>query len=519
MVEITKMIRNSLFAGVVLLGAVGLSAQQPPVEARIAGLESNAEYMSLLEEDARLQMQEDSVVGAVESMRLRLRENPAEGRAFAEEILELEGRIFEIRTAKGRLIDKINTIEQSWVLANLDGAGSAAVPTAPVAAALPAIPESEKVRNLVANAYFRDELPAADHAALLQAQRLETQAREYAVRYFANYETLDQLAASYREATIEAEAVETYARYTSLAGMNRILADSLAETWNYVFDNKSYAYAYLLDKLGREEMLERQEEESAKTARTLSALSGETVSDEIVDYFLRKQLLVGYETTMAELLGFDRAADSLRGVAEQLRTIEYCRPPQELQERYFLVYEDVEFPSRSPYDAQHPIPECRIYTRGTIYRILLGTFQTKRPVSTFRGAAPISCSIGAAGRWSYFAGGFATRQEAEHAQALLKKRGFARPEIVVWNDGVYRNISVDGDAAEARFRIEIATSTPLSEEVKRAIADAAPDADVSRAGQKFVVGMFDDRAVAERAVAAVRRVAPDLEMRLAETDD
>lgn len=515
MVEITKMFRNSLFTGALLLGAVALSAQQPPVEARIAGLESNAEYMSLLEEDARLQSREDSVVGAVERMRLQLRENPAEGRALAEEILELENRIFEIRTAKGRLIDRINTIEQEWVLANLDAAAPAAEPAAP---ALPAIPESQKVRNLVDNGYFRDELPAADYAALLEAQRLEPQAWEYAGRYLANYETLDQLAESYREAAVEDEAVEIYARYTALTDMNRRLADSLAGVWNYIFDNKSYAYGYLLDKLGREDLLVRQEEESARTARTMTALSGETVSDEVADYFLRKQLLTGYETAMAELLGFDRAADSLRGEAGRLRTIEYCRPPQELRERYFLVYEELSFPAKSPYDAQHPIPECRIYSRGTIYRILLGTFQTKRPVATFRGAAPLYRSVGESGRWSYYAGGFATRQEAEQAQALLRKRGFARPEIVVWNDGVYRNVSVDGEAAEETFRIEIAAPGPLSEEIRRAIAETAPEADVSRAGQKFVVGMFDDRAVAERVAAAVRRAAPELELKIVEIE-
>ena len=49
------MIRKfGLFAGAALLFAGVMRAQQPPVEARIAGLEDNAEYMSLLEEDARL---------------------------------------------------------------------------------------------------------------------------------------------------------------------------------------------------------------------------------------------------------------------------------------------------------------------------------------------------------------------------------------------------------------------------------------------------------------------------------
>ena len=72
MVEVTQtMFRRILIyaLGAVFLTAGGVRAQQPEVEARIAGLEGNAEYMSLLREDAQLQIREDSIVNAVERMR------------------------------------------------------------------------------------------------------------------------------------------------------------------------------------------------------------------------------------------------------------------------------------------------------------------------------------------------------------------------------------------------------------------------------------------------------------------
>ena len=71
-----------LFLFAALLGAGSLRAQQLSVEARIAGLESNEEYMSLLREDAQLQMREDSIVNAVERARRQLRENPAARQQF-----------------------------------------------------------------------------------------------------------------------------------------------------------------------------------------------------------------------------------------------------------------------------------------------------------------------------------------------------------------------------------------------------------------------------------------------------
>ena len=214
--------------GAVFLTAGGVRAQQPEVEARIAGLEGNAEYMSLLREDAQLQIREDSIVNAVERMRRQLREDPGKRQQYSQEILQLESRIFEIRNAKGRLIDRINTIEQEWVLANLNGAASQ--PAGP-AAENPAaeIPDSLKVRNLVSNPYFREQLPEADYAALVEAQRLEFDAVDYVNRYFANYGTISELAEAYAAAQAEADAAEIYDKYKTLQGFNRVLADSLSD--------------------------------------------------------------------------------------------------------------------------------------------------------------------------------------------------------------------------------------------------------------------------------------------------
>ena len=283
MVEVTQtMFRRILIyaLGAVFLTAGGVRAQQPEVEARIAGLEGNAEYMSLLREDAQLQIREDSIVNAVERMRRQLREDPGKRQQYSQEILQLESRIFEIRNAKGRLIDRINTIEQEWVLASLNGAAQQPAASAEKSPA-EAVPDSLKVRNLVDNLYFREHLPAEDYAALRDAQRQEMRAVDYV--------TLTELAETYAAVQTEAEAMEVFERYNALQGVNRALADSLAATWNSIFDNKSYAYGYLLDKMGEEEVLAREEEALSEASRQLSALQGETASDAVADYFLRKR--------------------------------------------------------------------------------------------------------------------------------------------------------------------------------------------------------------------------------------
>ena len=58
-------------------------------------------------------------------------------------------------------------------------------------------------------------------------------------------------------------------------------------------------------------------------------------------------------------------------------------------------------------------------------------------------------------RYVYYAGAFKEASEAESAYEQLKKMGFRKPEIVVWEDGLYRmigepNAESDGESAEER---------------------------------------------------------------------
>ena len=487
-------------------------AQQPAVEARIAGLENNEEYMSLLRRDAQLQVREDSIMHVVSGMRHRLHDEPDNRQRYTQEILRLESLIFDLRTAKGRLIDRINAIEQEWVLANLNSASA----SEPSSAAEVTIPDSLKVRNLVYNSYFRDCLAPEDYAALRRAQRMEPQAVDYVNRFLVNHGTATDLAEAYAAARTEGEALEIHDRFEALERQNAGLADSLSTLWNYIYDNKSYAYSYVLDRLGEEEILSREEELAARASRQMTTLRGETASDAVADYFLRKRVIVDYEEQVARVLGLTAAADSLRGVAGQLETVDFRLPKVRIAERSFLDYDTVAFSSHPKYTYQNPIPECKVYANGTIYRILLGTFNTKRAAATFRGAYPLFYLINDAGKWCYYTGGFATFDEAEAARKLLKEHGFIRPEIVVWADGVYRNLAQEPDTAATFFRIEIAGTEALSEAVKQAIAEQAGSAELSRAGHYFVVGTFDDRAVADRVAEAIRRADDTLEIKVVE---
>ena len=439
-----EMMRKGFFllAVLVAVGAAEASAQE--VTARIAGLEGNAEYMEMLREEASLQAREDSVTMVVNRVRRQLRDDPAQRAVYSAEILRCEEQLFSIRTERGRLTDRINTVEQDWVLANLD-LSSPSTTTAGRAAGTP-LPDSLQTADLVHNAYFREQLPQADYRALLSAQRRERTAFDLAAACAANYEAIEELKISYDTITAETPAAVLYERYRTLQSLNRSV-----------------------------------------------------------------------ETELAGALGLTAARDSLARAAAGLRIVDYRLPKLFIEERMFLEYEPIGFVTPAKYNASHHIPEVKVYERGTIYRILLGTYTNRTNGGyLFKGAYPLGYEK-VEGKYAYYAGGYRTLDEARAAQEQMKKKGFRRPEIVVWNDGERTNLA---DAAEQgnapMFRVEIGGLDGFPEELRAAVQAVAGESEISRAGRHFIVGPLADKAVADKVAEAVMQQNASLEVKIAE---
>ena len=123
-------------------------------------------------------------------------------------------------------------------------------------------------------AYFREQLPQADYRALLSAQRRERTAFDLAAACAANYEAIEELKISYDTITAETPAAVLYERYRTLQSLNRSLCDSLQRVWGAVYDNKNYAYAYVLDRLGRDDLLAKTEEQLAGVRQQMASERG-----------------------------------------------------------------------------------------------------------------------------------------------------------------------------------------------------------------------------------------------------
>ena len=130
-------------------------------------------------------------------------------------------------------------------------------------------------------------------------------------------------------------------------------------------------------------------------------------------------------------------------------------------------------------------------------------------MTLFKGVQPLYITRNEDGYYLYYAGGFATRYEADEAQLFLKEKGFKAPEICRWQNGEMMNItalerdndgSVDVPVSGMRYMIKISVDA-LSEEVREIIANEAPRQSISKEADGFVLGTFDSRDEAEILVS------------------
>lgn len=119
------MIKSSKIICVLAIASlfVGASVAQKPIKE----LASNEEYRELMSRSEELQNQEDSITLLINEARTEYQLFAQEGAdsitaerdRFATYILDLEQQIFDLRSQRGQLTSRINSIEQEWVMAQL----------------------------------------------------------------------------------------------------------------------------------------------------------------------------------------------------------------------------------------------------------------------------------------------------------------------------------------------------------------------------------------------------------------
>jgi len=537
---ITKRQTYTLLAALLVLTATA-TAIADSQEPRFLDLKENSEYMELKRRNDILVEREDSVKAliAVAREEFSLQRDSVLADSvinvtealdrFSSHIIELEQMLFDIRQERGDVITAINNIEQQYILEHMYAESEESEYVEEASAEPNLIREEIAVkpvgyRELMRNEIFTELLSEADYAELQIAQQEDAAMDSLANSYLETYYQLSSTADSYKTATTEEEADKLFAKFHTLQNRAKSLNSEIDKRWNHILDTKYYAYGYILERRLRYDLLDSSSAEFSNMQQQCTANDGIHASDALMHYAIGRPTLLDFEIDVAREFELEEALDSLRSHRDSLSVVDYNIKPLSIERRLFLDYNPITIGRTNYYNASNPLPKLKVYERGTIYRILLGTFRNKQPMTLFRGVQPLYI-VEEDGNYSYYAGGFATRSEADEAQLFLKEKGFKQPEVCRWKEGVMVNLDAKSDddttmelAPVGSRYIVVIECDSICEEMRSVITATAPEKRISRTGENFAVGTFAERSEADILISTLMERHPEIVVELKELD-
>ena len=494
------------------LSVVALAQLQTPIDE----LNSNPEYVALQQADAELGMKSDSLTMLMTYERTQFRAltdslatmglqpSPEQYNAFSDRILQLENENFEIRILRGDVTGRINAMTQEWVLAQMNATLAGEAESADVE-----VVELPEYRNLVENHCLKDILAEADYTELLDAHSEDVAMDDLITKFSIVYKGMSDTAERYAHVDNEAEAEKLFVKFAELKADADELAAEIERRWNHILDTKYYAYGYVLESNNKYDLLDSASMEFTDMRRECSTEAGNYAADAVMHYALGRPTLRNFEYDFARAMELEEAADSIATLRAEMKDIEYRYEPLSLERRLFIDYQPIVIGRTNFYKESNPIPRLKVYERGTIYRILLGEFRNKQPMTLFKGVQPLYITRNEDGYYLYYAGGYATRREADDAVLFLKDKDFKDPQICRWHNGKMENLTAaesgDGEMGDIavmgkRYMIKIATDA-LSDDVRDLISNEAARKSITKSADGFIVGTFDSLGEVERLEA------------------
>lgn len=501
-------------------------------------LQNNERYRFLKEQNTLLLQREDSIQNIISATREEFAKHNStdsivsneEIDRFSSQILEYEEQIFELRQQRGDVITELNNIEQEYILAHMFSTShqDEEIAEEPATADSTEVVAPVQRRMLIHNDIFRNALAEADYAELEQAQREDEQMAALCQEYEQLYSDFARTAQEYMDTSDEAIADSLFGVYNTLKADIGTLNDVIDSQWAHIIDTKYYAYGYLLERDFHYDLLDHSSEQFTEMQQRCAEHDGLYAADAVMHYAIGYPTLLDFEIAVADEFGLVTALDSLQSAKRNIATPNYRHEMIDLERRLFIDYEPIIIGRTNYYTNSNPMPELKVYERGTIYRILLGKFRTKQPMTLFKGVQPLYISLDEDDLYCYYAGGYATLKEAEEAQLFLKEKGFKRPEICRWRDGEMINIDSIAEEEESdesevttivghRYIVTLECSA-IDEALRETITAIAPDKIISRRGAQFAIGTFTDHSHAEKLLEVIGEQHPEIKVAIVELD-
>ena len=481
-------------------------------------------YLSLCGEHTSLSQSEARIVERLAEAREAYVDAKSEGKSGAEvencaaNILNLERELFDIRARRRMVVGDIAQLEQRYIINDIY-AGSTTKSVDDSAAQR----DMTEHAQLIENAIVERSLSSAGYADLKRAHEEDRAMPRLVEEYISLHKRLERCVRAYGLATEESEGEVVYDNYLELRDMADSLGGLIERYWSNVLNTKYYAYGYILECNGLYDLLDNSSADFSNMQQVCAKEDGKYQLDALAHYAIGRSTLVAFERDFANEMGLRLAADSLQRVYDNIIPHDYRLAPVALERKSFVEYEPLVFGAKDFYKESNPIPEVKVFQRGTIYRILLGVY-SKRPSNTvFKGAQPLYVTKDVDG-YSYYVAGFATVEEAEETVDVLMDKGFKDPQICCWKDGKMRNLSHPEPEADevavaqssgSRYMVMIECNA-LSDAMRNAINMVAADKRISRRGAGFAVGTFSERGEAENLQKALLESDPNTKVSIVE---
>ncbi|MBR4028320.1 MAG: hypothetical protein IKJ08_01895 [Alistipes sp.] len=488
-------------------------------------IENDPRYIALCEEHSSLLESEDSFRVMIAEARDNYLHSKGEVNAteevegYATQILNLEKEIFKVRTNRRRVVDDIAVLEQQYLVRDIKGGGESVYEDDYRSVK----GDNTEHSRLILNSVIARSLSSGSYADLKKAQREDELMSRVVDDYIATYARLTRTVRAYNIATEEREGEEIYGNYLDLRDRADSLGGIIDKYWNNILNTKYYAYGYILEHYGLYDLLDNSSADFSAMQQRCANEDGRYALDALAHYAIGRPTLVAFERDFAREMGLNLAADSLQSVYEEIMAPEYRIQPVTLERRLFVEYESLSFGGTNYYNDSNPIPQVKVYERGVIYRVLLGVFRNKQPMSVMKGARPLYITKDDSG-YSYYVGGFETEDMASAAVEELLAKGFKEPQICCWRDGKMTNISLsEEDEAEVatlqptgQRYIVLLDCGEISESMRNTISMTAPEKRISRRGAGFAIGTFTSRGDAESLKTAISENHPKIKVSIVE---
>ncbi len=475
-----------------------LSAATIAIVATTTATMAEATYSELVAYNQHLAQKSDSLSRLVADHRSKL-SIPAEDTEYIKaEIVKLEMMLFDLHSERSRLTNRLSNMTPDGVIPSAKQSAQA--------------DKGSTARQISSSPLLRKNLSQDDLENLIEAEALEADCSKIFTEYMAAYRRLRELTQLYAQAKNETKAIKHNDEFDQLMERADELSDELCDLWADIYDDKNYAYSMALELINKEYLLRHQTEIIQEVANNMSKVEFCEQSEPALRYDYQKRGQIELEKLIAKELKITGAIDSLNKVSS---TLENTPAVEDLSEvvftkRSFILYEPIKFVSATPYNAANPIPDAVEYQSGVIYRIQFGAYKYEQLPTVFRGVVPMSKDR-ALGFWTYYGGGYETLEEAEAAVALCKKRGFNRPEVVIWRDGVRRNLYRDPLPKSVSYKVQIEGEAILSEQTKEAIKSGAPDAEVTKVGEdRYIISPIEGQDAVDKLMDLIEEANDEL---------